>query len=219
MIILFNGPPRAGKDEAADFFKTKGFKHLSFKYQLYKETIKYFDVKESWFMDRYNNRAEKEVPSALLGHMSVREAMIYVSEEVVKPKRGLNYFGKLVADEIEDGKDYCISDGGFIDELVPVINKVGSDNFVLVQLTREGCDYSTDSRRYFDGNLIHEYVNEFRTPVQQQYVLPQKFDVKTYRIHNNSHIGAFHSVLQEIYEKEGNVTTNKERELQKEDVL
>lgn len=34
MIVLFNGPPGAGKDAAADFFKEKGFKHLSFKYQL-----------------------------------------------------------------------------------------------------------------------------------------------------------------------------------------
>jgi hypothetical protein len=219
MIILFNGPPRAGKDEAADFFKAKGFKHLSFKYQLYRETCKYFNCDYKWFMNRYDDRSVKEVPHVDLGHMSCREAMIYVSEKVVKPKRGLDYFGRLVANEIKDGKDYCISDGGFIDELVPVINKVGSDNFVLCQLTREGCDYSTDSRRYFDGNLIHEYVNEFRTPVQQQYVLPQKFDVKTYRIHNNSSIGAFHSVLQEIYEKEGNVTTNKQRELQKEDIL
>ena len=202
MIILFNGPPRSGKDCAADFFKEKGFKHLSFKYQLYKETIKYFDCDPRWFMDRYDNRAEKEVPSAWLGHMSVREAMIYVSEKIIKPKKGLDYFGTQVANEIDLNKDYCISDGGFIDELVPVINTVGSDNFVLVQLTREGEDYSSDSRRYFDGNVIKQYVITHETPISQKYVLPHKFDVRTYRIHNNGDIGAFHKVLQEIYEKE-----------------
>ena len=108
MIILFNGPPGSGKDLAADWFKKKGFKHLSFKYQLFKETIKYFDVDEAWFMEGYNNREIKEIPSTLLGNMSRREAMIYVSEKVIKPKRGLDYFGNLVADEIDLMKDYCI---------------------------------------------------------------------------------------------------------------
>lgn len=202
MIILFNGPPRSGKDAAADFFKEKGFKHLSFKYQLYKETIDYFDVKKDWFMARYKNRDEKEVPSALLGHMSCREAMIYVSETIIKPKKGLDYFGKQVANEIDLDKDYCISDGGFIDELIPVINTVGSDNFVLVQLTRDDCDYSSDSRRYFDGKVIKQYVNSHKTKIESKYVLPHKFDVRTYRIHNNGTIGAFYDSLQDIYEKE-----------------
>lgn len=214
MIILFNGPPRSGKDFAADHFKKKGFKHLSFKYQLYKETIKYFDVNEQWFMTRYKNRTEKETPSALLGHMSCREAMIYVSEQVIKPKKGLDFFGKQVANEIEDDKDYCISDGGFIDELIPVINRIGSDNFVLVQLTRDGCDYSTDSRRYFDGNIVHQYVNSHKTHIEKKYVLPRKFDVRTYRIHNNGSIGAFHKSLEDIYEKEYNERAQTKRKVE-----
>lgn len=205
MIILFNGPPGSGKDAAADYFGRLGFKHLSFKYQLYKETVKYFDVNYDWFMDGYKNREVKEIPSSLLGHMSRREAMIYVSEKVIKPRKGLDYFGKQVANEIKDGVDYAISDGGFIDELVPVINKVGSENFILVQLTRDGCDYSSDSRRYFDGNVVFEYINQKTTPIQSKYVLPEKFDVKTYRIHNNGTIEEFYNVLDKIYLKEGNV--------------
>ena len=211
MIILFNGPPGSGKDAAADFFKEKSFKHLSFKYQLYKETIRYFGVDEKWFMDGYNIREEKERSSAMLGHMSRREAMIYVSEQIIKPKHGLDHFGNLVADEIDLSKDYCVSDGGFVDEVAPVINKVGSENFVLVQLTREGCDYSSDSRRYLDGNLFHEYVNTHTTLIEKKYVLPHKFDVKMYRIHNNGNIGTFYEVLKDIYEKEVH-ETRKQRE-------
>ena len=188
MIILFNGPPRSGKDAAADYFKEKGWKHLSFKYQLYKETAKYFGVDYEWFMERYDDRSVKEVPHMDLGHMSCREAMIYVSEEIVKPKRGLDYFGNQVANEIDLNKNYAISDGGFVDELIPIINKIGDNNFVLVQLTRDGCDYSTDSRRYFDGDVQQEYINSHRTEINKKYVLPHKFNVKTYRIHNNSTI-------------------------------
>jgi len=202
MIILFNGPPRSGKDAAADYFKEKGWKHLSFKYQLYKETAKYFGVDYEWFMERYDDRSVKEVPHMDLGHMSCREAMIYVSEEIVKPKRGLDYFGNQVANEIDLNKNYAISDGGFVDELIPIINKIGDNNFVLVQLTRDGCDYSTDSRRYFDGDVQQEYINSHRTEINKKYVLPHKFNVKTYRIHNNSTIESFYSVLEQIHKKE-----------------
>lgn len=205
MIVLFNGPPGAGKDAAADFFKEKGFKHLSFKYQLYQETIKYFDVDERWFMEGYHNREIKEMPTAFLGGFSRREAMIHVSEKVIKPKKGLDYFGLQVAEEIDLSKDYCISDGGFIDELVPVINKVGTNNFVLVQLTRNGCDYSSDSRRYFDGNIEWVYINQYETPIENKYVLPHKFDVRTYRIHNNGTIEEFYDTLQKVYNRESKV--------------
>jgi hypothetical protein len=211
MIILFNGPPGTGKDAAADFFKEKGFKHLSFKYQLFRETISFFAVDEKWFMDGYKDRLIKEQPEELLEGMSRREAMIYVSEEITKPAFGEDIFGKQVADEIDITRDYCISDGGFIDELIPVINKVGSENFVLVQLTREGHDYSSDSRRYLDGNLYVEFVNSHNTPIEKKYVLPHKFEVKMYRIHNNGTLGAFYEVLKDIYEKEVH-ETRKQRE-------
>lgn len=203
MIILFNGPPGTGKDCAADYFKELGFKHLSFKYQLFKETIKYFKCDEEWFMRGYNNRSEKEMPSSVLGGFSRREAMIHVSEEIIKPKRGLDYFGKLVADEIDVEKDYVISDGGFVHELLPVVEKVGTENFILVQLTRNGHDYSTDSRRYFQGvSLIHEYVLGNETPVDDKYVLHPKFDVKMFRIHNNATIEDFELALYDIYRRD-----------------
>lgn len=211
MIILFNGPPGSGKDAAADFFKEKGFKHLSFKYQLYQETISFFGVDEKWFMDGYKDRTIKEQPEELLEGMSRREAMIYVSEDITKPEFGNDIFGQQVANEIDLNKNYCISDGGFINELIPVINKVGSENFVLVQLTREGRDYSSDSRRYMEGNLCHEYVNTHITPIETKYVLPHTFDVKMYRIHNNGTIGTFYEVLKDIYEKEVH-ETRKQRE-------
>ena len=202
MIVLFNGPPRSGKDAGADYFKKNyGWKHLSFKYQLYKETCKYFGCDYEWFMERYDDRSVKEVPHVDLGHMSCREAMIYVSEQIVKPKRGLDYFGQLVANEIDLTKDYAISDGGFVDELIPVVEKVGSKNFVLVQLTRDGEDYSSDSRRYFQGSRIeHEYVlgNKY-TEIDNKYVLPQVFDVNMYRIHNNGSLQDFNNTLEKIY--------------------
>ena len=70
----------------------------AFKYQLFKETIKHFDVDERWFMEGYNNRELKEKKEFALNDMSRREAMIHVSENIIKPKKGLDYFGQSVAE-------------------------------------------------------------------------------------------------------------------------
>ena len=200
MIVIFNGPPASGKDEAASIFKERyGFGNLSFKYQLFKETCKHFEVDERWFMQGYNNRDLKEKPELALNNMSRREAMIYVSEDLIKPKKGLDYFGRLVAEEIEEGKHYAIADGGFVEELEPLIEKVGAENIVIVQLTREGYDYSTDSRRYFNGNVIKEYCINFETQIDKAYVLNEEMDITTYRVHNNGSVRNFHRILTDIY--------------------
>lgn len=204
MIVIFNGPPGSGKDEAALYFKRRGFKHLSFKYVLFRETVKEFGVSYDWFMNDYDNRLVKERPEEKLRGMSRRESLIYTSEEVIKPKYGKDFFGVQVSKEVRDGVDYCISDGGFVEELVPLINRVGADNMVLVQLTREGCDYSSDSRRYFNGNVVKEYVIENCTQIIREHVLPQEFPIRTYRVHNNGSLTEFHQVLHDIHEKECN---------------
>jgi len=200
MIVIFNGPPGSGKDEAASLFKEVfGFGNLSFKYQLFKETINHFEVDKDWFMEGYDDREVKEKKEFALKEMSRREAMIHVSEDIVKPKNGKDYFGRMVAEEIEDGKSYAIADGGFIEELEPIIEKLGEENIVLVQITREGHDFSTDSRRYFDGKLFKEYTIGHETPIEKSFVLDEKFDIKTYRIHNNGSLRNFHNTLMDIH--------------------
>lgn len=200
MIVIFNGPPASGKDEAASLYKeTYGFGNLSFKYQLFKETIKHFEVDERWFMEGYNDRTQKEKKEFALEGMSRREAMIHVSEDIIKPKKGLDYFGRSVADEIEEGNNYALADGGFVEELEPIIEKVGTENIVIVQLTREGCDYSSDSRKYFNGNLINETTIGHQTQIDRMYVLDEKMDIKTYRLHNNGSLHNLHDALSNIH--------------------
>ncbi len=202
MIVIFNGPPGSGKDEAAAFYKENfGFGNLSFKYQLFKETIKHFEVDEQWFMEGYDDRTTKEKQEVALNDKSRREAMIYVSEDILKPKQGLDYFGRTVAEEIEDGNHYAIADGGFVEELQPLVERVGAENIVIVQLTREGHDYSTDSRRYFNGRLLKTFTINESTEIESQYVLPEELNILTYRIHNNGSIRNFHDVLTNIFEE------------------
>ena len=213
MIVIFNGPPGTGKDEACLYFKKLGYKHLSFKEELFKETFKFFGVQKDWFMEGYNDRSikERQVPQLKIDGqpLSRRDAMIYVSEKHIKPKYGKEYFGLKLAEQIQSGYHYCVSDGGFEEELTPVINKIGADKVILVQLTRDGCDFSSDSRKYFNGNLVQEFVLRKETSISNFHILSKKFDIRTYRVHNNGTIQEFHSVLYSIHEKESDVQNNK----------
>jgi hypothetical protein len=200
MIVIFNGPPGSGKDEAAGWFKRRGFAHLSFKHYLFRETIAEFGVDTIWFMDGYNNRDIKETPETELRGMSRREAMIHTSEDVIKPKYGKSYFGQKVASQVDIDEEYVISDGGFIEELEPLIEKIGVENIILVQLVREGCSYSTDSRRYFNGYVVEEIVNGYKSEFESNYLLNTELPIETYRIYNNGTICGFHYSLEKIYD-------------------
>jgi hypothetical protein len=204
-VIIFNGPPSSGKDEACLFFKNLGFKHLSFKYHLFRATAEYFSVTLDWFMQEYDNRVVKERKEELLGNRSRREALIYVSEEIIKPQYGKDYFGAMAAKEMTADGNYCFSDGGFMEELIPIINNIGAENISIVQLTRDGCDFSSDSRRYFDGNLIEEFVLGNKTLIVKNHILPKQFPVRTYRVHNNGSLHELRTALEKIHEKEKNV--------------
>jgi hypothetical protein len=203
MIVIFNGPPGTGKDEACSWMQSNyGFVHLSFKYELFKAAISHFGVSKEWFMDGYNNRNVKEQKEDALGGMSRREAMIHVSEDVIKPKYGSDYFGVQAASQINGIDDYCFSDGGFVHELIPIINKSGVGKICIVQLTRDGCDFSSDSRRYFDGEMVEQFIIGKETKISKIHLLPHKFPIRTYRIHNNGTVEQFKTVLDIIYEKE-----------------
>ena len=207
-VVIFNGPPGCGKDAACLLYKNMGYTHLSFKEELFKETFKFFGVSKAWFMKGYENRDIKEKPMPQLKvsgkSFSRRDAMIYVSEKFIKPKYGKDYFGKQLANQMTSEGLFCVSDGGFQEELSPIINKFGAESITIIQLTREGCDFSSDSRRYFNGNLVQEFMLGKETPIVKCHFLPDQFPIRTYRVHNNDSIESFHRTLRAIHEKESN---------------
>ena len=207
VIIVFNGPPGSGKDQACDVLsKTSSFAHLSFKEQLFKETFKYFGVSKGWFMKGYNDRSVKEMPVPQLKvngkKLSRRQAMIHVSENYLKPKYGKSIFGdKLVSEMCGKDQTICVSDGGFSEELQPIINRFGIDDLIVVQLTREGCNFSGDSRRYLQGNLVDQFILGHETFIDSQYIIDLNIEVPTYRIHNNDSVERFNQTVLKVYKK------------------
>lgn len=207
MYIIFNGPPGSGKDEACNFLKTHyGYKHLQFKDQLFIETVKHYNVSMKWFMERYDDRKIKERPEPELNGLSRRQALIHVSEDVIKPKYGKDYFGAKTAEKLDGVSSYCFSDGGFLEEVAPLINTVGNDAICIIQLFRNGCSFSGDSRNYING-IFEEAFGLNSMPDNKD--ISQQIPIRMYQIYNETSIGDFHSIIRKIIRKEANVKKDK----------
>jgi len=171
-IIIFNGPPMSGKDLFADLLRSYILKvsinkdlllyptRPTFKSSLVDFTKKYYIIDDNEWDKRYDNRKLKETPWDKLNGLSQREALIDMSENKIKPTLGKDFFGKAMVINLKNTesqgskiKDYpIISDGGFKEELQPLIDEFGADKIVVFRLHREGYDFSGDSRGYIQDD-------------------------------------------------------------------
>lgn len=147
-IVLLNGPAGCGKDTLADYLVSKhGAIKQQFKDALFEATCEYYGVSIEFFMAQYS-RTLKEQPLDALRGKSPRDALIHVSEKVYKPKYGKDYFGVQAANKVVEGKLNVFADSGFAEELQPIREKFGDESLKLIQIHRDGCDFSKDSRSF-----------------------------------------------------------------------
>jgi hypothetical protein len=196
--ILLNGGIKAGKDEAVRYISMKYSNKVSVrecKDKLHILTMSMFNVQADRYWEIYNNRQLKEKPlidfqitedayqqlskvidipkrvcdTGFLVDISIRQAMIYVSEVVCKPSFGADYFGKVRAMDIED--DEIVLDGscGFLEELPPLVNRVGMDNILLIRVYRDGCSNNGDSRAYIPDGVIKDTVDVYNNGTLEEY--------------------------------------------------
>lgn len=156
-ILILNGAPGTGKDMIAQYIKdTYGWDHMEFKHHLYIETAKELGLELHWFMKLATDPELKDTVKmhTYAGRMTPREALIFTSEELIKPYRGKDYFGCRLAKDIlatKKSKGFVISDGGFEEELTALKSLEHQGYKVwVVRLTREGCTFENDSRTYFN---------------------------------------------------------------------
>lgn len=154
-IILFNAPPSAGKDAVvAHLLKIYDEAlHLQFKGELYKIAADLAEVDYYWLVDIATDRNTKDLPSKdLPDGMSPRQWLIHVSENLIKPNYGKDYFGKKLADSVNNSKAsdlVFISDCGFREEVKALIDNTEHDVHII-QVYRDGCSFANDSRNYVD---------------------------------------------------------------------
>ena len=94
-----------------------------------------------------------------LGYYSSRQALIHVSENLVKPQKGKDYYGKKLVEKIENSSErfYFVSDSGYIEEATTVADK--GYNVYIVHLERSGATFEGDSRKLLTKDDFKEYSN------------------------------------------------------------
>lgn len=163
-VIILNGPPGSGKDTLADHM-VENYRsctaHMRFKTALNRIVCAIYGITDK--MLESIAATEKEVPSEIFKGLSLREAQIFVSEEIIKPNYGKHFFGKALVSEVLSSpvNNIFVSDGGFYEEIEPILERKEDINLILVRLFRDGHDFSRDSRNYlyFEHNVVpHQYA-------------------------------------------------------------
>lgn len=171
-VILINGPARSGKDTLADVLEDAQyewaskkdlsyvlcrFKFAGMMHKMWREVFwDYLAPDEDTFLDYVDGSKKNEVFEPL--GVSYRQAMIAFSEDFIKPLLGTSFFGRYTAQQIARQQLWypknelvaIISDSGFAEEAVAIIEKFGAENVLHIKLYREGFTFSGDSRNYID---------------------------------------------------------------------
>lgn len=156
-VILLNAPPNAGKDTLAiELARLLNIKHLEFKGKLFELALCISGLSQDEWCELYT-RELKEVKSDKLFGLSPREFLIDISERMVKPLCGKQYFGTILGLKARGGA--VVSDSGFNEEAEALCAVVGAENVYCVRFTREGCTFNGDSRGYVDTPMIQNYLD------------------------------------------------------------
>lgn len=151
-VIILNAPPACGKDTIgsiiADMNQIYGVRMLSFKAPMFEIARAILgDSRFEYFMFLYEDRLHKEEPESMLNGKSPREFMIWISESIIKPEFGNNYFGLRMVEAVKSGTaPAIITDGGFTEETIALI-EAGIQVHVC-RLHRDGFTFEGDSRDY-----------------------------------------------------------------------
>lgn len=147
-VIFLNGPPRAGKDTVGNTLSFQGAYPLKQAETLKQGVHALLGIPRAH--DAYENC--KDEPHASFFGMTPRQAYIHFSEEVMKPLFGDDVFGKILLRKMwmAESKLYVITDSGFREECVPIVEHYGAESCEVWQVYRPGCDFSNDSRGWLD---------------------------------------------------------------------
>lgn len=168
-IIVLNGPIDSGKDAIGEEIKNlvgPDCHVAAFKEPLYDYMKSIYNITQAQ-IDEWSQKGDedpakwqKHLPRPELDGLNFREALIHVSEDLIKPVYGDDIMGVQLGIKLRQmwprPKLIVITDGGFDSELLGLKSTVHPHyKVIVVKLYRDGCEYgSNDSRSYFSSELL-----------------------------------------------------------------
>lgn len=167
IVIMFNGPPRSGKDSACEIIMEHfpEVHYAYFKEVLYKESAKILGLDFNFWASVCQNGDLKDKPMLTMSTgetgavMTPRDILIYLAEKVLKPKWRQDFIARRTADTIakliqlqrEQSNEEAVivvPDLGF-DYEINTVRGMFPDAYVLsVAVHRLGFTFEGDSRNY-----------------------------------------------------------------------
>lgn len=155
-VVLFNGPPKSGKDTAAShvFFKRTAAARMKFSDPVKNGTHSSYGL---WGLPPNAFEYVKDEPREEFLGMTPRNAYIAHSERYMKVLHGNDVYGRIAVNCLPPDGVVLFPDSGFHEEAEPVIDAVGPQNVLLIRLLRDGCDFDHDSRSYLTLACVQTY--------------------------------------------------------------
>ena len=155
-IIILNGPKSCGKDHAAraieQYFGSELCPHLKFSQPLKNIVASILGLNVA----DLENVKEKEIFKG----MSYRDMQIFTFQQLAKVF-GEDWLGRVTANQLIDNEvQFAIfSDGGRQADITHILRTVGPQNVMIVQIMREGCDFTGDIRSYISApNVTMKHI-------------------------------------------------------------
>lgn len=167
-LVFLNGPPGCGKDSGAEAVQ----QILNRRPNVSAVQMKMAEgLKRSVLVDAglpygtplHTLEAEKDIPKAIWGGVSFRQRCIIKSENYMKPQFGKQVYGRLFVQSLRAWAEaitdlelpfeknvVLVTDTGFFDETLPVLEEVPERNVALARIHAEerGKTFENDSRSY-----------------------------------------------------------------------
>lgn len=170
LVVLFNGPPRSGKDSACEIIMRHfpEVHYAYFKEVLYKESAKILGLDFNFWASVCQNGDLKDKPMLTVsagetgGVMTPRDILIYLAEKVLKPKYGQDFIARETANTIAELIQFqreqsneeaviVVPDLGFDYEIDTIRKMIPDAHVISVAVHRPGFTFEGDSRNYVKG--------------------------------------------------------------------
>lgn len=170
LVVMFNGPPRSGKDSACEIIMEHfpEVHYAYFKEVLYKESAKILGLDFNFWASVCQNGDLKDKPMLTMtagetgAVMTPRDILIYLAEKVLKPKHGKDFIARETANTIaeliqlqreksNEEAVIVVPDLGFDYEIDTVRKMLPDAHVISVAVYRPGFTFKGDSRNYVKG--------------------------------------------------------------------